>query len=88
MSNILKASNLVGPGFEKANFFQAAKEVSLTFRVDGFIVVNFKLVEAVYTSSLTGSSIIYQNNLALIPVQVTNPQSVYASVTRINITLS
>lgn len=87
MSNILKASNLVGPGFEKTNFFQAAKEVSLTFKVDGFIVVNFKLVETVYTSSLTGSSIIYQNNLALIPVQVSDPQSIYSGVTILNVSL-
>lgn len=88
MSNLLKASNLVGPGFNKANFFQQAKEASLSFRVDGIVVAYFQVINLQYTSSLSGANLIYQNDLAIIPVQVSNPQSVYSGVTRINITLS
>lgn len=88
MSNVLKASNLVGPGFNKANFFQQAAEVKLSFKIDGNVVLYFSLINMTYTSQLSGSGIIYQNNLALLPVQVSSPQAVYSGVTRINITLS
>lgn len=88
MSNVLKQSNLVGPGFNKANFFQQAAEVNLSFTIDGNVVTYFKVINMTYTSNLSGSNIIYQNNLALLPVQLSSPQAVYAGVTRINITLS
>lgn len=88
MSNLLKASNKVGPGFDKANFFQPAKEVALSFNINGTNVAYFKIIDTTYVSVLSGAAIVYQNNLALLPVQVSNPQAVYSGVTRINITLS
>lgn len=88
MSNVIKPSNLIGPGFNKANFFQQAGEVNLSFKVNGHVVAYFKVIDMTYVSQLSGASVIYQNNLALLPVIVSSPQAVYSGVTRINITLS
>lgn len=62
MSNLLKQSNAVGPGFDQSAFFLNAKSVEYTFDIGDLGILRFKdVLEMVFEIRESSIVIVYQN---------------------------